>query len=249
MKLVVIGGSGLIGSLLVDNLRNRGHQAIAASPVSGVNSITGEGLTEVLKGADGVVDATNSRSFDDKGMMDFFQTSTRNLLSAEATTGVKHHIVLSVVGTDRLQESGYFRAKQVQEDLIRESSIPYTIVHATQFFEFINSIIAAGTRDNIVWLPPADIQPIAAKDVAEKLAELAIGHPVNGVIEIAGPQIFGIPEIASRYLAMIKDQRRVVVDADARYFGARVKTTTLVPGEGATLGAVRFETWINSHLP
>src|SRR5690606_2227209 len=192
MKIVIIGGTGLIGSKLTEKLRELGHEVIPASPASGVNTITGEGLADVLEGADTVVDVANSPSFEDKAVMEFFETSGRNLLAAEAVAGVKHHVALSVVGTDRLQESGYFRAKQVQEDLIRKSNIPYTIVHSTQFFEFLGSIVAAAANGEQIPISPAEIQPIASDDVVATLAEIVVGKPANGIVEIAGPELFSL---------------------------------------------------------
>src|SRR6185295_4494067 len=220
MKIVVIGGTGLIGSKLVRKLQERGHQAVTASPNTGVNTITGEGLAEVLVGASVVVDVSNSPSFEDAAVLKFFETSTRNLLTYEAAAGVGHHVALSVVGTDRLAESGYFRAKIAQEKLIKESSIPYTIVHATQFFEFIKSIAAAATDGNQVRLAPVLIQPMAANDVACAVLKVAVGAPVNGIVEIAGPETFRFDELIREGLRAQNDPREVVVDPGARYFGA-----------------------------
>ncbi|MDM0032804.1 SDR family oxidoreductase [Variovorax sp. J22P271] len=244
MKIVVIGGSGLIGSKLVANLRQRGHEVLAASPASGVNTITGEGLAEALAGAQVVVDVANSPSFEDKAVLEFFQTAGRNLLAAEAAAGVKHHVALSVVGTDRLAESGYFRGKIAQELLIRAGSIPYTIVHSTQFFEFLGGIAQSGADGQTVKLSPAFVQPIASDDVAAAMAEYTLGAPVNGVVEIAGPERVRMPELLQRYLAATKDSRQVVADPQARYFGARLDDDTLVPsGQNPWLGSMGFEAW------
>jgi uncharacterized protein YbjT (DUF2867 family) len=244
MKIVVIGGSGLIGSKLVTKLREHGHEAIAASPESGVNTLTGEGLAQVLEGASVVVDVSNSPSFEDAAVMHFFTTSTRNLLKNEAAAGVKHHVALSVVGTERLPDSGYFRAKVAQENLIRESGIPYSLVHATQFFEFIKSIAAAATDGNTVRLPPVLIQPMAADDVAKAVGKISVGEPVNGVVEVAGPERFRLDELVQRGLRARQDPRKVVTDPQARYFGARLDEHTLVPDDGARLGDIRFQQWL-----
>jgi uncharacterized protein YbjT (DUF2867 family) len=243
MKVVVIGGSGLIGTKLVKRLRDNGHSVVAASPNSGVNTITGDGLTEALAGAGVVVDVANSPSFDDRAALDFFETSGRNLLAAEAAAGVTHHLALSVVGTDRLQESGYFRAKMAQENLIRTSGIPYTILHSTQFFEFIGSIIKAGTDGNVIRLSPALIQPIAADDVAAALADLALGPPANGIVEVAGPEVFSLDQIARDILAASGDAREVIADAKARYYGALLDDQTLTPGAHPRFAPTRFATW------
>lgn len=244
MKIVVIGGTGLIGSRLVAKLREQGHEAIAASPSSGVNSITGEGLAEVLKHAAAVVDVTNSPSWDDAAVMKFFETSTRNLLAYEAAAGVGHHVALSVVGTERLLASGFFRAKLAQENLIKRSSIPYSIVRATQFFEFVKPIADFSTEGNKVRLPHALIQPMAADDVASGVARVATGSPVNGTVEIGGPEQFRLDELVRHCLAAYKDPREVVTDAQARYYGIEVSERTLVPGEDAKLGKTHFETWL-----
>ena len=244
MKIVVIGGSGLIGSKLVAKLRQRGHEVLAASPASGVNTITGEGLAEALAGAQVVVDVANSPSFEDKAVLEFFQTAGRNLLAAEAAAGVKHHVALSVVGTDRLAESGYFRGKIAQEKLIREGSIPYTIVHSTQFFEFLGGIAQSGADGQTVKLSPAFVQPIASDDVAAAMAKYTLDAPLNGVVEIAGPERVRMPELLQRYLAATKDPRQVVADPQARYFGARLEDDTLVPsGKNPWLGSIGFEAW------
>ena len=244
MKIVVIGGSGLIGSKLVPKLREHGHEAVAASPSSGVNTITGEGLAEVLKGAAVVVDVTNSPSWEDAAVMKFFETSTRNLLASEAAAGVGHHVALSVVGTERLLASGFFRAKMAQENLIKGSSIPYTIVRATQFFEFVKSIADFSTDGNNVRLPSALIQPMAADDVASAVGRIATGSPVNGTIEVGGPEKFRLDDLVRRGLAAWKDPREVVADSHARYYGVELRDNTLVPGEDARLGETRFETWL-----
>jgi len=248
MKIVVIGGTGLIGSKLVSKLRERGHEAVAAAPNTGVNTITGEGLAEVLKGAPVVVDVSNSPSWEDAAVMNFFQTSTRNLLDYEAAAGVGHHVALSVVGTERLLESGYFRAKMAQENLIKGSSIPYSIVRATQFFEFVKGIADYSTADNKVLLPPALIQPMAADDVAGAVGRIATGSPLNGTIEVGGPEQFRLDELVRRALAARHDPRQVVTDPHARYYGIEVSERTLVPGDDARLGETRFETWLNQSV-
>lgn len=244
MKIVIIGGSGLIGSKLVNKLREHGHEAVPASPNSGVNTLTGEGLAEVLVGASVVVDVSNSPSFEDAAVLNFFETSTRNLLTYEAAAGVGHHVALSVVGTDRLSESGYFRAKIAQEKLIKESSIPYSIVHATQFFEFVKSIAAAATDGNTVRLAPVLIQPMAADDVASGVGRAATGSPLNGTIEIAGPEQFRLDEFIRQGLDARNDRREVVADPQARYFGAILSERTLVPEGSAQRGETRFEDWL-----
>ena len=243
MKIVVIGGSGLIGSKLVNNLRAFGHEVVAASPASGVNTITGEGLADVLAGTQVVVDVANSPSFEDKAVLEFFQTSGRNLLAAEEKAGVKHHLALSVVGTDRLPESGYFRAKLAQEKLIRESKIPYTIVHSTQFFEFLAGIAQSATEGNTVRLSPAFVQPIASDDVAAAMADYTVGTPRNGMVEIAGPERVRLSDLVVRYLAKMNDPRTVQADVHARYFGAELKDETLVPGENPRIGKLGFDDW------
>jgi len=244
MKIVVVGGTGLIGSKLVTTLREHGHEAIAASPNSGVNTLTGEGLAEVLKGASVVVDVSNSPSWEDAAVLKFFETSTRNLLTYEAAAGVGHHVALSVVGTDRLSESGYFRAKIAQEKLIKESSIPYSIVHATQFFEFVKGLADISFDGDKVHLPPVLFQPMAADDVASGVGRIAVGPPVNGIVEIVGPEQFRLDELVRRRLATLKDPREVIADPRARYSGAEVGERTLVPGKDARLGETRFETWL-----
>jgi uncharacterized protein YbjT (DUF2867 family) len=244
MKIVVIGGSGLIGSKLVRKLREQGHDAVAASPNSGVNSITGEGLAEALKGASVVVDVTNSPSWEDAAVMKFFETSTRNLLSYGAAAGVKHHVALSVVGTERLLASGFFRAKMAQENLIKVSSNPYTIIRATQFFEFVKGITDFSTEANKVRLPTALIQPMAADDVAGAVGRIATGSPVNGTVEVGGPEKFRLDELVRQYLAANQDPREVVADPKARYYGVEISERTLLPGDGARLSETRFETWL-----
>lgn len=245
MKIVVIGGSGLIGSKLVNNLRQRGHEVVAASPASGINTITGEGLAEALTGAQAVVDVANSPSFEDKAVLEFFETSGRNLLAAEATAGVGHHVALSVVGADRLPDSGYLRAKLAQEKLIKMSGIPYTIVHSTQFFEFLGGIAQSGTDGQTVRLSPAFVQPIASDDVAAVMADVALGAPVNGTIEIAGPERVRLAELIQRFLTAKQDERKVVADVHARYFGAELKDQSLVPSDGARIAPTHFEDWLS----
>jgi uncharacterized protein YbjT (DUF2867 family) len=247
-KVVVIGGTGLIGSKVVARLAEHGHEAIAASPNSGVNTLTGQGLAEVLAGAQ-VVDVSNSPSLEDKAALEFFTTSTRNLLEAEQTAGVGHHVALSVVGTERLPESGYFRAKLAQETLIRESGIPYSIVHATQFFEFVKNIADSATDGNTVRLSHALIQPIAADAVAGAVARTAVGEPINGTIEIAGPEQFGLDELIRKGLRFRGDPREVVADPQARYFGAVPGERTLLPGADALILDPRFEDWLVETAP
>jgi len=245
MRIVVMGGTGLIGSKLVTKLREHGHEAIAAAPNTGVNTLTGEGLTEVLKAASVVVDVSNSPSWEDAAVLKFFETSTRNLLTYEAAAGVGHHVALSVVGTDRLSESGYFRAKIAQEKLIKESSIPYSIVHATQFFEFLKGLADISMVGDQVHLPHVLFQPMAADDVANGVARVAVGPPVNGTVEIGGPEQFRLDELVRRRLAALKDLREVIADPNARYAGAKLGERTLVPGNDARLGETRFETWLS----
>jgi len=245
MKILVIGGTGLIGSKLVKLLTERGHDATAASPGTGVNTITGEGLDEALAGVDTVVDVANSPSFEDKAVLEFFQVSGRNLLAAEARAGVRHHVALSVVGTHRLAESGYFRGKIAQEALIVAAGMPYTIVHSTQFFEFLGGIVQSGTQGDDVLLSPAFVQPIASDDVALAMADATLAAPVNGTVEIAGPERVRLAELAQRYLRKTGDARIVRADPDARYFGALLNDDTLVPGPGPWLGKIDFETWFS----
>jgi len=244
MKIVVIGGTGLIGSKLVTKLREHGHEAVAAAPNTGVNTLTGEGLAEVLKGASVVVDVSNSPSWEDSAVLNFFETSTRNLLKYGAEAGVKHLVALSVVGTQQLSSSGYFRAKIAQEKLIESSPIPYSIVHATQFFEFIKGIADVSMKDGKVHLPPVLFQPMAADDVASGVGRVAVGAPVNGIVEIGGPEQFRLDELVRRRLAQVTDPREVIADPNARYSGAEVGERTLLPGKDARLGETRFETWL-----
>ncbi|MCS0616920.1 SDR family oxidoreductase [Massilia kyonggiensis] len=252
MKIVVIGGTGLIGSKLVTLLRARGHEALAASPNSGVNTLTGEGLDAALAGCDVVVDVANSPSFADDAVLEFFTTSGRNLLSAARRAGVKHHVALSVVGTQRLTDSGYFRAKIAQEDLIRASGLPYSIVHSTQFFEFLGAVAtaaASAAADDTIALSPAFIQPIASDDVAAAMADVVLGAPVNGIVEIAGPDRFRLSDLVRDYLAVKGDTRTVRADVHARYFGAELQEDTLVPQGAARLGASRIGNWLQAQAP
>jgi uncharacterized protein YbjT (DUF2867 family) len=249
MKIVVIGGSGLIGTKLVNKLRERGHEALAASPASGVNTITGEGLAEALAGAQVVVDVANSPSWEDKAVLEFFETSGRNLLAAEVSAGVRHHVALSVVGTERLLQSGYFRAKMAQENLIKASKIPYTIVRATQFFEFVNGIAQSATDGQTVRLPPALMQPIVSDDVAAALADVAINAPVNGMIELAGPELIRQDELVRRFLSAKQDARQVVTDVHARYYGVELNDQSLTPGDNPRIGPTRFEDWLSRSIP
>lgn len=244
MKIVVIGGSGLIGSKLVENLRARGHEAVAASPSSGVNTLTGEGLAEVLDGTEVVVDVANSPSFEDAAVLEFFRTSGTNLLAAEAAAGVGHHVALSVVGADELPDSGYLRAKVAQEELIKASPVPYTIVRATQFFEFVKAIALSSVVGDTVRLPHALFQPIAAEDVSAALTDLTLEPPVNGIIEIAGPDPLPMDEAARRVLSATGDSHQVTADANARYFGTAIDDRSLTPRGKAHLGSTRFEDWL-----
>lgn len=248
MKIVVIGGTGLIGSKTVSNLSRLGHEVIAAAPNTGVNTLTGEGLAEVLVGADVVVDVANSPSFEDDAAMAFFQTAGRNLLAAEQVAGVKHHVALSVVGTERLQASGYFRAKLAQEALIKASPTPYTILRSTQFFQFVGGIVHAAAAGDAIHLPPALIQPIAADDVAAALTTVVVGPPVNGTLEVAGPETFRLDAFAEQYLNAQQDPREVVADPEALYFGAALDDQTLIPGSGAILGETTFEDWLDESM-
>ena len=244
MKIVVIGGTGLIGSKTVAILRQGGHEAVAASPNSGVNTISGEGLKEALAGAQVVIDLANSPSFEDKAVLEFFQTSGRNLLAAEAVAGVRHHVALSIVGTDRSPDNGYFRAKVAQEKLIAAAGIPYTIIRATQFLEFLAGIAAAGADGNVVRLSPGLFQPIAADDVAAAVADVAVAAPRNGIVEIAGPERAPFNDIIARYLKAVGDPRQVVRDPEARYFGGRVEEHSLVPLGEARLGRIGLDEWL-----
>ena len=244
MKIVVIGASGLIGSNVAAKLEEHGHEVVPASPNSGVNTLTGEGLADAMQGAQVVVDVSNSPSFADKDVMEFFATSTRNLLDAEKAAGVTHHVALSVVGAERMPDSGYLRAKCRQEELIRESGVPYSIIHATQFFEFGARIADAATEGDTVRIPHVLFQPIAAEDVARAVGRTAAGAPLNGVVEIGGPEQFRFDEFIRDALAAKGDPRQVVVDPDARYFGTTLTERSLVPGDGALLGEIRFEDWL-----
>jgi uncharacterized protein YbjT (DUF2867 family) len=248
MKIVVIGGTGLIGSKLVNKLSQLDHAVIPASPASGINTITGEGLNDVLKGANVVVDVSNSPSFEDEAVMDFFQRSTMNLLTAATYAGVKHHVAMSVVGADRLPESGYLRAKLAQEELIRESGIPYSILRSTQFFEFAGRIAKEGTIGEEVHISPAIFQPIATDEVVAALADVVIGAPVNGIVEVAGPVPMPMSEFIRYYLNATEDPHQLVEDENARYFGAKLNDGSLVPGENPRLGKVKYEDWFKTQL-
>jgi uncharacterized protein YbjT (DUF2867 family) len=248
MKIVVIGGTGLIGSKLVGQLGEQGHEAIAASLDTGVNTLTGEGLDEALEGAQVVVDVSNAPVWEDDAVMDFFRTSATNLLDAEDAAGVAHHVALSVVGTERLTESGYFRAKLAQEQLIAEGSVPYSIVRATQFFEFVRRIADDATEGDAVRLPPALIQPMAADDVASGVARVAVGTPLDGMVEIGGPEEFRLDELVRDTLATRNDPRKVVADAQARYFGIRPSGRMLLPAKDARLAETRYGDWLEQQL-
>jgi uncharacterized protein YbjT (DUF2867 family) len=245
MKIVVIGGSGLIGTKLVKRLREAGPEVLPASPDSGVNTLTGEGLAAALAGAQVVVDVANSPSFEDEAVMKFFKTAGRNLLAAEAAAGVGHHLALSVVGTERLLESGYFRAKMAQEDLIKASGIPYTILRSTQFFEFVNGIVKSGAEGDAIRLSPALVQPIASDDVAAALADLTVGSPLNATVEVAGPEACPLDNFAREFLAASGDKREVIADVHARYFGAALNDRSLTPGDKPRLGSIRFADWLS----
>ena len=249
MKLVIIGGTGLIGSKLVTKLRERGHDAVAASPDTGVNTLTGQGLAEVLQGASVVVDVSNSPSFEEAAVMNFFTTSTGNLLKASAAAGVGHYVALSVVGTERIPDSPYLRAKNAQEALIKSAGIPYSIVHATQFFEFIKRMADEATDGSTVRLPHVFIQPMAADDVAKAVGKIAVGAPVNGTVEIAGPDLFRFDELIRQGLSARNDPREVVVDPHARYFGAELSERSLVPAAGARLGEIHLQEWLSQAAP
>jgi uncharacterized protein YbjT (DUF2867 family) len=251
MKIVVFGGSGLIGSKLVRKLRDADHEVVSASPRSGIDALTGKGLPEALAGARAVVDVMNSPSWEDAAVLNFFETSTRNVLAAEARAGARHHVALSVVGTDRLQESGFFRAKMAQERLIAASAIPYTIVRATQFFEFIGAIAQAGTDGEVVRLPGALMQPMSADDVAAAMADYAVGPALNRIVEIAGPEALGIDEAVRRFLASTGDARQVITDAKAAYYGIQVNESSLMPGNAPRLGPTRLDDWLVrlAHVP
>ena len=247
MKIVIIGGTGLIGTKLVNNLRQRGHEVVAASPSSGVNTFTGEGLAEALTRAQVVVDVANAPQWDDKAVLEFFETAGRNLLAAEAAAGVRHHVALSIVGADRLPASGYLRAKLAQENLIKASKVPFTIVRSTQFFEFVKGIAQSATEGQTVRLSPGMMQPSAAEDVAAALTDVAVAEPVNGTIEIAGPEPIRMDEFVRQFLSATGDARKVNTDVHARYFGAELNDQSLVPGPGAKprLGATRFVDWLS----
>ena len=245
MKIVVIGGTGLIGSKLVEKLRRDGHEPLAASPDSGVNSLTGEGLAEAFEGAQVVVDVANAPAWDDAAVLDFFQTAARNVLAAETAAGVGHHVTLSVVGADRLPDSGYLRAKVAQEELVKAGPVPYTIVRATQFFEFIGRIADSGADGDVVRLSPALIQPEAADDVASTLADVAVGAPLNDTVELAGPEAFRLDELARRFLKARDDRREVTADVHARYFGAELDDRSLTPGDDARIAPTSFEDWLS----
>ncbi|MFZ0074459.1 MAG: SDR family oxidoreductase [Xanthobacteraceae bacterium] len=248
MKIVVIGGTGLIGSKIVEQLKQKGHEAIEAAPSTGVNTVTGEGLAQALAGAEVVIDVANSPSFEDRAAMDFFQAAGKNITAAEVADGVKHHVALSVVGTDRLQDSGYFRAKQAQENIIKSSPIPYTIIHATQFFEFVRAIAEFSMVGDTVRLPPVRFQPMAAVDVSTAIAEAALAQPVNGTLEIAGPDTFTLDQPVRMALEYDNDARKVIADPAAPYYGVKVSEKTLVPGAGARLGPTKFDWWL-THVP
>ena len=248
MKIVIIGGSGLIGKKLVNKLSQHGHEVVAASPASGVNTITGEGLAKALAGAQVVVDVANSPSFEDTAVLKFFETSGRNLLTAEAAAGVGHHVALSVVGTDRLLASGYFRAKMAQENLIKASTVPYTILRSTQFFEFISAIAQSSTDGQTVRLSPALVQPVVSDDVAAALADVAVGEPVNGTVELAGPEPIRLDELVRRFLSANRDARKVTTDVRAGYFGTAVNDQSLTPGDNPRIGPTRFEDWLSRSI-
>ncbi|RQO33481.1 NmrA family transcriptional regulator [Herminiimonas sp. KBW02] len=245
MKILVIGGSGLIGSKVVSNLRQLGYDVLVGSPSNGINIVTGEGLTDAVKGAQVVIDLSNSPSFEDQAVLDFFETSGRNLLAAEEQAGVKHHIALSVVGTDRMQESGYFRAKMAQENLIRQSKVPYTIVRSTQFFEFLGGIAQFGTVGNEIRLSPAHVQPISSDDIAAVVTDTALEQPINDSFDAAGPEKVGLAELMKRYLAALGDQRVVVSDPEAAYYGAQINDQSLTPIGEAKITTTGFSAWIS----
>jgi uncharacterized protein YbjT (DUF2867 family) len=248
MKIVVIGGTGLIGSKLVKKLRDAGHDALAASPDSGVNVLTGEGLADALAGAQVVVDVANAPNWGDEAVMDFFQTSSRNVAAAEAAAGVKHHVTLSIVGADRLPESGYLRAKVAQEEIVKAGSVPYTILRATQFFEFIGRIADSSGDGETVRLAPVFVQPESADDVAAALADVAVNEPVNGIVELAGPEQFRLDELARRVLRANNDARPVTADVHARYFGAELAEHSLTPGDNPRIAPTRFEDWLSQSV-
>ena len=247
MKIIVIGGTGLIGTKVVKNLRDKGHEVVAASPSKGINSVTGEGLAEALVGAQVVVDVANAPSWEDKAVLEFFETSGRNLLAAEAAAGVGHHVALSVVGTDRLLASGYFRAKMAQENLIKASSIPYTIVRATQFFEFVGGIAQSATEGQTVRLPPVLMQPIVSDDVAAVMADAALTEPLNGTVDLAGPEAIRQDDLVRRFLKATADARTVITDPKALYSGIAVNDQSLMPGDNPRLGPTRFADWLSRN--
>jgi uncharacterized protein YbjT (DUF2867 family) len=247
MKIVVIGGTGLIGSKLVKKLQEKGHDAIAAAPNTGVNTITGEGLKEALSGAQVVVDLANAPVWEDKAVLEFFETSGRNLMAAEKAAGVKHHLALSIVGSDRSPDSGYLRAKVAQENLIKASGIPYTILRSTQFFEFVGGIVKSGTEGDVVRLSPALFQPIASDDVVATLAELTLAAPLNGTVEVAGPEACPMDKFARKFLAANGDKRKVIADVHWRYFGAELNDRSLTPGDRPRLGSIRFDDWLSRN--
>jgi uncharacterized protein YbjT (DUF2867 family) len=248
MKIVVIGGTGLIGSKLVEKLRDAGHEAVPASPDTGVDTYTGEGLAQALEGAQVVVDVSNAPVWDDEAVLDFFQTTSRNILAAETATGVSHHVALSVVGTDRLPDSGYLRAKLAQEEAVQAASIPYTILRATQFFEFIGRIADSSTEGDTVRLAPVLFQPEAADDVAAALADVAVSAPVNGIVELAGPETFRFDDLVRRVLGARNDPRRVTADVHARYYGTELDEHSLTPGSNARIAPTRFEDWLSQSV-
>ncbi|WP_395646375.1 SDR family oxidoreductase [Terricaulis sp.] len=248
MKVVVIGGTGLIGSKLVDLLRRRGAEALAAAPNTGVNTITGEGLAAALSGADVVVDVANAPNFADAPVMEFFQASTRNVLAAEKAAGVKHHVALSIVGARRMSESGYMRAKVAQEDLVKSSGVPYSILLSTQFFEFVERIAKDALDGDVYRVSPALMQPIVSDEVVEALADITLGAPLNAAVEVAGPEAIPIDELAREVLGAREDPREIVADAHVRYFGAELNDQSLIPGPGARLGALRFGDWLRQSI-
>jgi uncharacterized protein YbjT (DUF2867 family) len=246
MKIVVIGGHGRVGSKIVEQLGAHGHDAVAADLNTGVNTITGEGLAEAFAGADVVIDVSNSPSFEDAAVMEFFTTSTTNVLAAEQAAGIRHHVIFSIVGSDRLPGSGYLRAKVAQEKLIADSPVPYSIIRSTQFYEFVDSIADAATEGDTVRVPDARIQPIAADDAARAVGRIAVGTPVNGVVEIGGPEALGFDELIRIGLSAHDDPRTVVVDPDAEYFGTKLEDTSLLPGDGAQLAETRYQDWLSA---
>lgn len=249
MKILIIGGSGLIGSKVVANLRQLGYEVLVGSPSTGINTMTGEGLADAVKGAQVVIDLSNSPSFEDKAVLDFFETSGRNLLAAEAAAGVKHHIALSVVGTERMLDSGYFRAKMAQENLIKASKVPYTIVRSTQFFEFLGGIAQYGTVNNEIRLSPAQVQPISSDDIAAIVSDTALAQPINGTFDAAGPEKVGLAELMKRYLSALGDKRIVVTDANAAYYGAQINDQSLTPTGEARIATTGFAAWLNKSQP